>query len=191
MDRKEEILNAASKAFDKYGLLKTKLEDIAKECGIKKTALYYYFKSKAEIIQTMFLRDIEKLKSLGISKINKKKSAIEKLETYLYVRTESIRYMMKYFDLFMKENTPIIYRELAIKERKKTLKEEVDFLREIILNGIKSKELKEDLEPMPLIYMLLSSTYTLGLEEYFYTTKLDIKAEMKKILKILLEGIRR
>ena len=67
----------------------------------------------------------------------------------------------------------------------------MDFLREIILNGIKSKELKEDLEPMPLIYMLLSSTYTLGLEEYFYTTKLDIKAEMKKILKILLEGIRR
>ena len=87
MDRKEEILNPASKAFDKYGLLKTKLEDIAKECGIKKTALYYYFKSKAEIIQTMFLRDIEKLKSLGISKINKKNLQLKSWKlTFMYVR---------------------------------------------------------------------------------------------------------
>ena len=190
MDRKEQILRAASKVFEKYGLLKTKLDDIAKKCGIKKTAVYYYFKNKDEIIQTMFMRDIKELKSQGLNKINACKTAIEKLRTYLYIRTKSVRYLKKYFDLFMKEDAPLIHRELALRERNKILKEEVEFLKEIIKEGIQNKEIK-NIKSMPLIYILLGSTHTLGLEEYFYSTKLDIKKETDKIFEILLNGIRR
>ncbi len=189
MDRKEQILKAASKVFDKYGLVKTKLDDIAKECGIKKTAVYYYFKNKDEIIQTMFLRDIDKIKNSIIQKVNSQKSAIEKLKTYLYEKTESIRYMMKYFDLFMKEDAPLIYRELALRERKKGLEEEVRFLKEILNEGKQKGEFK-NMDIMPIIYLLIGSTYTLGLEEYFYSANSDMKKETDKIMQILLEGIK-
>ncbi len=191
MNRKEQILNAASLVFEKYGLSKTKLDDIAKECGIKKTAVYYYFKNKDEIIKTMFLRDIEKLKSQVITRVNKQKSATAKIETYLKERTESIGYMMKYFDLFIKEDAPLSHRELAMKVKKEILQEEVDFLKEIIQNGVKNKEFKSDFNVQSVIYLLLGSTHTLGLEELFYSKKLNIKKETSDILTVILEGIRR
>jgi len=191
LNRKEQTLNAASLVFEKYGLSKTKLDDIAKECGIKKTAVYYYFKNKDEIIKTMFLRDIEKLKSQVITRVNKQKTATAKIETYLKERTESIRYMMKYFDLFIKEDAPLSHRELAMKVKKEILQEEVDFLKEIIQNGVKNKEFKSDFNVQSVIYLLLGSTHTLGLEELFYSKKLNIKKETSDILTVILEGIRR
>ena len=45
-----DILRAAEALFQKWGLKKTTMEDIAKEAGKGKSTLYYYFKSKAEIL---------------------------------------------------------------------------------------------------------------------------------------------
>ena len=52
-DRRKMILIAAEGCFAKYGYKKTTLEDIGKIIGISKPAIYYYFKSKAEIYITM------------------------------------------------------------------------------------------------------------------------------------------
>ena len=46
---KAKILEGADKLFQKYGLGKTTMEDIAKDAGKGKSTLYYYFKSKEEI----------------------------------------------------------------------------------------------------------------------------------------------
>lgn len=42
---KEKILTGADMLFQKYGLTKTTMEDIAREAGKGKSTLYYYFKS--------------------------------------------------------------------------------------------------------------------------------------------------
>jgi len=52
--RKEEILNAALKCFNKKGYYKTAVEDIAKKIGITKAAIYYYFKTKKDIFIKLF-----------------------------------------------------------------------------------------------------------------------------------------
>jgi len=52
-DRRKMILLAAEECFAKYGYKKTTLEDIGKVVGISKPAIYYYFKSKAEIYITV------------------------------------------------------------------------------------------------------------------------------------------
>jgi len=52
--RKEEILNAALKCFNKKGYYKTAVEDIAKKIGITKAAIYYYFNTKKELFVKLF-----------------------------------------------------------------------------------------------------------------------------------------
>ncbi|HAE61523.1 MAG TPA: hypothetical protein DCG38_04215 [Eubacteriaceae bacterium] len=49
--RKREILAAAGKLFEKYGIDKTSMSDVAKEADITKGLVYYYFKSKEELIE--------------------------------------------------------------------------------------------------------------------------------------------
>lgn len=190
MDKKEEILSAATKIFEKYGLQKTTLDDIAKECGIKKTALYYYFKNKDEIIQTMFKNDIQKLKEDVINKVMLQKTATNKLYIYLVERTKSIRYMMKYFHLFIKDDAPVNYRKLALSEKKKILQEEIKFLKEIINEGINNNEFK-DVSKISVAYLLLGTTHDLGLEDFFYSKDMNIEKEVKNILDIILNGIKK
>ncbi len=48
-DRKKEIVEAAKSLFAKNGYSSTSMDDIAKQVGIAKASLYYFFKSKEEI----------------------------------------------------------------------------------------------------------------------------------------------
>ena len=48
--RKNEIIRTAAKLFVKSGFLKTTMREIARACGINAGTLYYYFKSKDDIL---------------------------------------------------------------------------------------------------------------------------------------------
>lgn len=48
--RREAILKNALKIFDRQGFANTSLDDIAKETGVKREAIYYYFSNRAEIL---------------------------------------------------------------------------------------------------------------------------------------------
>lgn len=52
-DRREEILECATKLFLAYGFQKTKVEDIIKELNISKGLVFYYFKTKEELIDAV------------------------------------------------------------------------------------------------------------------------------------------
>ena len=57
---KSRIEQAAMECFERYGLDKTTLEDIAKAVGLNKTSLYYYYKKKEDIFIEVALREGEK-----------------------------------------------------------------------------------------------------------------------------------
>lgn len=48
--RREAILQNALKIFDRQGFANTSLDDIARETGVKREAIYYYFSNRAEIL---------------------------------------------------------------------------------------------------------------------------------------------
>lgn len=54
---KEVIITTAINLFIKHGFEKVTLNQICKEMNVTKTAFYYYFKSKDELISEFFLAD--------------------------------------------------------------------------------------------------------------------------------------
>jgi len=53
---KEAILNAAEKAFSEKGFDGARVDQIAKEAGVNKALLYYYFKSKKGLMNALYER---------------------------------------------------------------------------------------------------------------------------------------
>jgi len=94
MDRREEILIAAQHSFLRYGISKLTLADIAHECGIRKTALYYYFKSKEDLLSEMICRKIDEYETMIRASISNSEGVQEKLRIYMKTKIE-----------FMEENT--------------------------------------------------------------------------------------
>lgn len=53
MSREREILRRAVEIFERKGFAETSMEEIADAVGIKREAIYYYFKNKAQILNAV------------------------------------------------------------------------------------------------------------------------------------------
>lgn len=53
-ERREEIISAAIRVFQRDGFRGATLDDVAKEVGISKSLIYYHFKNKFEILAQMY-----------------------------------------------------------------------------------------------------------------------------------------
>jgi AcrR family transcriptional regulator len=61
---KNKIIEAARKVFAKKGYHDTTMDDIAKEIGVSKGALYSYFKSKEDLLQEISLQNHQTLRDI-------------------------------------------------------------------------------------------------------------------------------
>jgi TetR/AcrR family fatty acid metabolism transcriptional regulator len=64
-DKREAILRAATKVFAGNGYFNSKVADIAQEAGVADGTVYLYFKSKDEILHSIFDRGMEEAISEG------------------------------------------------------------------------------------------------------------------------------
>ena len=65
VSRREEIIRAAAKTFAAKGYLATTLDEIAKEIGVSKPALYYHIKNKEEILREIIGRIMEPMEEVA------------------------------------------------------------------------------------------------------------------------------
>lgn len=78
-DKREAILRAAIKVFARNGYFNSKVSDIAGEAGIADGTVYLYFKSKEEVLHSVFDRAMEEFISEGKQEIAEIEDVKEKL----------------------------------------------------------------------------------------------------------------
>ena len=79
-DRYSAVLDAAFAVFLRYGFQRTTMDDIAKECGVSRPALYLLFKNKTDIFQALASAMFERI----ISDAGRALAGTGSLETRLY-----------------------------------------------------------------------------------------------------------
>jgi AcrR family transcriptional regulator len=68
-NRKTEIIDGAMKLFAQYGYHSTSLNDVASKIGVTKATLYYYFRSKEEIMRAILERSMDRMdKAMDLDK---------------------------------------------------------------------------------------------------------------------------
>jgi len=105
------ILEASETFFQKWGIAKTTMEDIARAVGKGKSTLYYYFKSKEDVLQAVAMAQAERISLKVRQEVGKKETAKEKLRTYIYTSFLETRRAVTLFDIArgeMKANRAIL-----------------------------------------------------------------------------------
>jgi AcrR family transcriptional regulator len=132
------ILQAAEQVFQKWGLNKTTMEDIAREAGKGKSTLYYYYKSKEEIFDATVKIKLNQMLSRAQEIANKMPSAKEKLKKYIVT---CLFEMKNYALLFSVVRGEIrMSREYLDKIRDTIQEKEEKYIREILNQGFLGKE---------------------------------------------------
>ena len=72
-DRRRELLDAAVRVFARNGFRAARVGDIAEEAGVAHGLLYHYFRSKDEVLETIFREtwqllqaDLERIEAAGV-----------------------------------------------------------------------------------------------------------------------------
>ncbi|AFY58956.1 transcriptional regulator [Rivularia sp. PCC 7116] len=84
--KREAILNAAKQRLRKYGIQKTKMQEIAKDAGIAVGTLYLYFKNKNDILIASIEAQAQQHIAYTQKILNSSKSPQEKLKAYIICR---------------------------------------------------------------------------------------------------------
>jgi AcrR family transcriptional regulator len=135
---KQEILEAAKRVFQKWGLNKTTMEDIAHEAGKGKSTLYYYFKSKDEIFELLVKAEFNNIINKGKDFISQINSSKEKLKKYISTTLNEIKNTVSLFSLVRGEIKG--NKESLEKLRNYLDSEEELIIKEILKGGLSSKE---------------------------------------------------
>ena len=78
-DKREAILRAATKVFARSGYFNSKVADVAREAGVADGTVYLYFKSKEEILRSIFERNTSDAVRAGRAELAKIEDPREKL----------------------------------------------------------------------------------------------------------------
>jgi AcrR family transcriptional regulator len=91
--RRNQILDAATKVFVRLGFQHARMDDIVEESGLSKGTLYWYFKSKEDIINAilrrLFTGELENLESL----LEAEGTASDRLMQLTYNRVNGLKRM--------------------------------------------------------------------------------------------------
>ncbi|MBN1313161.1 MAG: TetR/AcrR family transcriptional regulator [Anaerolineae bacterium] len=139
-ERKEQIIQAAINVFARRGIHEARMDDIVAETGLSKGALYWYFKSKDDIISAiadmLFDHELQKLEKLNCDDL----PAHDCLLKFLDVFIQDLRPMLTL--------RPVIFEFYALAFRNKSVRQSMQqylqrftsIIEPVVLQGIESGE---------------------------------------------------
>ena len=89
-DKREAILRAAIRVFAHNGYFNSKVADIAREAGVADGTVYLYFKSKEDILHSIFDRSMEAAIADGQERLRKIVDPRERLRTIAHMHLDRL-----------------------------------------------------------------------------------------------------
>ncbi len=135
---RQAILEAAKRVFQRWGLNKTTMEDIAREAGKGKSTLYYYFPSKEQIFDIVVQSEISGLLERAKTSVQKIASPKDRLKAYVVACLTETKNTVVLYDIVRTElqGDP----HFIDKVRKRFEKGELSYLSRILAEGVRKKE---------------------------------------------------
>lgn len=185
-DFSQKIVSVAAEVFNRFGYKKTTMDEIAAELGKGKSSIYYYFKSKEEIFQSVVEKEANFLRAevrRSFEDINDPK---EQIKIYVLTRMKAYKKVIN-FNNAMKDDI-LLHLDFVKQIRSRFDLYEIELLEKILTDGVKSGEFAiED----PNMASIGIATALKGLEVPILesTKDEDIELRLDNLLNILFNGI--
>lgn len=129
-DTRARLRELALQLFAEQGYEKTSLREIAEHLGVTKAALYYYFKSKEDIVRSLvedYVADLDELIAWGKSQPRSAATRAEIIRRYLGVVAGGAEVFR-----MLQQNQAAVAGLASAKERGEVFRERIDALIELL-----------------------------------------------------------
>ncbi|MDD5087333.1 MAG: helix-turn-helix domain containing protein [bacterium] len=186
----QQIREAARGLFQKWGLQKTTMEDIAKAAHKGKSTLYYYFKSKDEIFDEIATEEFNAIFLKAQAAMQQQASAEDKLRAYLLSIVDEARQRALMYEVVFGEISTL--QPVIARLREQQSEKQIIEISGILADGVRSGELKllnnQDIQRLSTVILLVFKTLMF---EYGLTNAFEGVTDMMDItLKAFMGGLR-
>ena len=186
-DKREAILRAAIKVFARKGFFNAKVADIAKEAGIADGTVYLYFKSKDEILHSIFDQAMERFIAEGRAELARINSPVEKLRKIAELHLGrlgadrdlplSFRSSLRGSTKFMREFSAAGFHDY------------LEVIRETIEEGQRAGVFRTDVKPMVCAKILYGSLDEMVTNWILSKKPYSLGPMASEVLKVFLKGV--
>ncbi len=163
-ERERRILDSAARLIEHYGYDKTTVDEIAKEAGVSKGAIYLHFKSKEDLFEALLMRESERIAELFFEHLKADPAGVTVFNIYRYnlVVLDESPLMKAIYTRDKRVLGDWVHRVRDTPAYTQALDVSVDFVRHFQEAGL----IRRDLDPQAVMYLLMAIRYgTLMLDD--------------------------
>ena len=187
VDKREAILRAAIKVFARRGYFNAKVADIAREAGIADGTVYLYFKSKDDVLHSVFDRAMEEFISEGkreLAGIGDPGAKLRRVAELHLERLGADRDLAVVFQVELRGSTKHMQEFSAA-----GFAEYLDIIRRTIAEGQSSGVFRSDIKPVVAAKILYGSLDEMVTNWVLSSKKYPLAPMADEVLKIFFRGI--
>jgi len=186
-DKREAILRAGVRVFAAKGFFNSKVADIAREAGIADGTVYLYFKSKDEILHSIFERAMTDFIEEGRRELRPIEDPVEKLKTIARLHLERLsadRDLAVVFQVELRGSTKFMQEFSAA-----GFAEYLDIIKAAIEQGQSAGVFRRDMKPVVCAKILYGALDEMVTNWILSANKYPLPPMAGEVLKIFLGGL--
>ena len=189
---RQEILSAAKTVFLRKGFHKATMDDIARQTGLSKGALYLYFPSKENLLIELIIQGVEGQANLAEQVAMAKEGSLQKIKNYVF---SSLEYFHENRNLvmvvIMLENDAVCKGlHKSIHDRALQMMTKVtEYITLVMKEGIKEGVLKNK-DPKKMALALAGMMHMFITTSLFHNIKFSTNEYAEFIIETFLEGVK-
>ena len=185
-DKRELILDAATRVFARSGFFNAQVADVARAAGVAAGTVYLYFRGKDDLLVSLFERTMRQAIAQGREALAGVDGPIERLRRIARLHLERLgrdRDLAVVFQVELRQSTKFMERFSAT-----YLREYLGIIREAIAEGQAQRLLRADVNPTLAAKAIFGALDEMATNWVLSPRKYDLSAESDVVVDLIVSG---
>lgn len=189
-DKRDRILDAATKVFAKRGFFAAQVADVAKRAGVAAGTVYLYFKSKDDLLLSLFdrtMRDAIAEGRAALDALDHTATPVERLRQIASVHLTRLgrdRQLAVVFQVELRQSTKFMTRLST-----SSLRDYLGILREVIVDGQQSGQFRSDINPTLAAKVIFGALDEMATNWILSERDYPLEHDAEPVMNLLLGGL--
>ena len=188
-DKREAILRAATDVFAERGFFNAQVADVARAAGVAAGTVYLYFRSKDDLLVSIFEKTMREAIADGRACIAPLQNPIDQLRAIARVHLDRMgrdRSLAVVFQVELRQSTKFMERFSSTH-----LRDYLGLIREAIADGQRSGVFRDDIKATVAAKMLFGALDEMATNWILSRRRYSLEADADQIVDLFLTGARR
>lgn len=159
---RSQILQTAQQLYQRHGIRKVTMDDVAKAIGKTRSSLYYYFKNRDELFEAVMFSLVEEVKNEMEGVMSHEKGLEAKIYVFCFAKVKGFKKTRNFIAAIesgLEKEELSKFSTIMWKVHQKMMQAETDLLKKVIRESVTTREIREpDADALDtLLFVLLSS----------------------------------